>query len=81
MLVHQVDDVQLNLEKERAAVSALEKKQRKFDQVCATLYLYASWVENDSVYLKNKEFEGRGSEKVRIKFLLLGKVKLKCTLN
>jgi len=30
-----VDDVQLNLEKERAAVSALEKKQRKFDQVCA----------------------------------------------
>ena len=41
LLVHQVDDVQLNLEKERAAVSALEKKQRKFDQVCATLYLYA----------------------------------------
>lgn len=29
----QVDDVQLNLEKERAQVSALEKKQRKFDQV------------------------------------------------
>ena len=27
--------MQLNLEKERAAVSALEKKQRKFDQVCA----------------------------------------------
>ena len=29
----QVDDVQLNLEKEKAQVSALEKKQRKFDQV------------------------------------------------
>ena len=28
-----MDDVQLNLEKERAQVSALEKKQRKFDQV------------------------------------------------
>ena len=38
--------MQLNLEKERAAVSALEKKQRKFDQVCVTLYLYALWVEN-----------------------------------
>ena len=31
--------MQLNLEKERAAVSALEKKQRKFDQVCVNLYL------------------------------------------
>ena len=33
-LFKQVDDVQLNLEKERAQVSALEKKQKKFDQVC-----------------------------------------------
>ena len=80
LLVHQVDDVQLNLEKERAAVSALEKKQRKFDQVCATLYLYALWVENFPSETKNKEFEGWGTEKIRVKFLYIAKDKLKCTV-
>ena len=30
----QIDDLQLNLDKERASVIALEKKQKKFDQVC-----------------------------------------------
>lgn len=39
-LFKQVDDVQLNLEKERAQVSALEKKQRKFDQVCESVVNY-----------------------------------------
>lgn len=39
-LFKQVDDVQLNLEKERAQVSALEKKQRKFDQVCESVLNY-----------------------------------------
>ena len=43
LLAKQVDDVQLNLEKERAAVSALEKKQRKFDQV--SLYNTLRYVE------------------------------------
>ena len=52
--------MQLNLEKERAAVSALEKKQRKFDQVC--VILCALWGETllplsptNDLYLTNKE--------------------------
>ena len=43
-LFKQVDDVQLNLEKERSQVSALEKKQRKFDQVCASAGLFEGFI-------------------------------------
>lgn len=71
--------MQLNLEKERAAVSALEKKQRKFDQVCAPLYTL--WCNNllsqRLLNLQKQRVEGWGTERAGVKFLLLAKDKLK----
>ena len=65
--------MQLNLEKERSAVSALEKKQRKFDQVCA--FLCALWGKNLPSQMTLRECRESG-----VTFLLLVKNKLKKTV-